>query len=253
MSNDSGARTGVTRRQVLATSAATAFVAAASSKASALTFTQLPEWSPFAHNPPPTAPPGDHWQFFTADEAATIEAIVDRLIPADDLSIGGKEAGCAVFIDRQLQGFFGTFARLYMEPPFGKGTPAQGDQSPLVPQQRYRFGLAELEQYCQSEHQASFKELNGDQQDQILSALEQGEIHFEKYPSADFFALVLQNTKEGFFADPVYGGNKDMVSWKMIGFPGARYDYRDYVEKHNQTLDLEPLSIGGGTHWNHQG
>jgi gluconate 2-dehydrogenase gamma chain len=58
-----------------------------------------------------------------------------------------------------------------------------------------------------------------------------------------FFDLLLQNTMEGFFADPLYGGNRNMVGWKMIGFPGAHYDYRDYVEQHNRKLELEPISI----------
>ncbi len=48
---------------------------------------------------------------------------------------------------------------------------------------------------------------------------------------------------EGFFADPIYGGNKGMVSWKMLGFPGARYDYRDYIGRHNENLKLQPVSI----------
>ena len=54
--------------------------------------------------------------------------------------------------------------------------------------------------------------------------------------ASGFFELLLKNTQEGFFADPIYGGNRDMVGWKMIGFPGARYDYRDWVERHNRTL-----------------
>ena len=53
---------------------------------------------------------------------------------------------------------------------------------------------------------------------------------------AEFFALLLQNTQEGFFADPIYGGNRDMAGWKLVGFPGARYDYRDWVERHNEAL-----------------
>ena len=64
-----------------------------------------------------------------------------------------------------------------------------------------------------------------------------------------FFKQLLDNTMEGFFADPIYGGNRDMVSWKMIGFPGARYDYRPYLSKHNQKLDLEPVSIAGRPAW----
>ena len=63
-------------------------------------------WSAFAGDPPrPVDPLG--WFFFNAAEAAMVEAIVDRLIPADELSPGGKDCGCAVFIDRQLAGSFG--------------------------------------------------------------------------------------------------------------------------------------------------
>jgi gluconate 2-dehydrogenase gamma chain len=66
------------------------------------------------------------------------------------------------------------------------------------------------------------------------------------FSTRQFFELILQNTMEGFFADPLYGGNRDMVSWKMIGFPGARYDYRAFVGKHNQRYPYGPVSIYGG-------
>lgn len=68
-----------------------------------------------------------------------------------------------------------------------------------------------------------------------------------------FFDQVLTNTMEGFFANPIYGGNKDMVSWKMIGFPGARYDYRDFLTKTDQKLDLVPISIRGSEAWTAKG
>jgi gluconate 2-dehydrogenase gamma chain len=48
-----------------------------------------------------------------------------------------------------------------------------------------------------------------------------------------------------FFADPVYGGNRDMAAWKMIGFPGARYDYRDWIDRHNERYPHPPISIAG--------
>ena len=64
-----------------------------------------------------------------------------------------------------------------------------------------------------------------------------------------FFELLLQNTREGFFADPLYGGNRDMVGWKMIGFPGARYDYRDWVEHHNEKYPRPPVAITGRPDW----
>jgi gluconate 2-dehydrogenase gamma chain len=61
--------------------------------------------------------------------------------------------------------------------------------------------------------------------------------------------LLLQNTQEGFFADPIYGGNRDMAGWKLVGFPGARYDYRDWVERHNEVYPLPPVSIMGRADW----
>jgi len=82
-----------------------------------------------------------------------------------------------------------------------------------------------------------------------LTSLEEGHVGFKQIDARVFFQQVLGNTMEGFFADPVYGGNRDMVAWKMIGFPGARYDYRDYVSRHNEKLDLEPLSIIGSSAW----
>ena len=252
MSEKSTPMRGVTRRQVL-TSGAAAAVLTASGRASAVTIDGTPQWRPFDHNAADAVDPSEDWQFFTAEEAATVEAITERLIPADELSISGREAGCAVFIDRQLAGFFGTSERLYMQGPFAHGTPEQGDQSALTPRERYRVGLAALDDYCATRHQARFAELAGDAQDEILSGLERGEIPLEGIEAQEFFSLIHQNTMEGFFADPVYGGNRDMVSWRMLGFPGARYDYRDYVEKHNQKLDFEPLSIAGRSGWRTQG
>jgi len=92
--------------------------------------------------------------------------------------------------------------------------------------------------------------LTAEQQDALLAELEKGGISLEGMDSKLFFEQVLGNTMEGFFGDPIYGGNRDMVSWKMIGFPGARYDYRRYIAQHNQKLDLVPISIIGGDSWN---
>ncbi|MFH8134953.1 gluconate 2-dehydrogenase subunit 3 family protein [Pantoea osteomyelitidis] len=233
---------GVTRRQVL-TWSTLGVAATVSSAANAVSLKGTPGWSPFADNPPETFT-NTGWLFFTDTEARTIEAIVDRLIPADELSMGGKEAGCAVFIDRQLQGFYGTFERVYMQGPFHEGTVQQGDQSPLVPQQRYRQGIAALNRYVQKVSQKDFADLTPKQQDDLLVAMEGGKVHFEGFDAQSFFIEVLNNTMEGFFADPIYGGNKEMTSWKMLGFPGARYDYRGYIARHNEDLKLEPLSIG---------
>src|SRR5580704_17949895 len=117
----------LTRRQLLASTAILA-ISGLGSRAFGRTYRggALP-WEPSDTSPPIPVRPGP-WLYFTADEAAAVEAIVDRLIPPDESGPGGKGAGCAVFIDRQIAGSFGDSRRLYMRPPFAKGTPSQGLQ-----------------------------------------------------------------------------------------------------------------------------
>ena len=83
----------------------------------------------------------------------------------------------------------------------------------------------------------------------LIAGLESGSVQLEDASGRGFFELLLQNTREGFFADPLYGGNRDMVGWKMIGFPGARYDYRDWVEHHNEKYPRPPVAITGRPDW----
>jgi len=206
-------------------------------------------WEPNDASPPIPVRAGA-WLYFTADEAAAVEAIADRLIPPDDSGPGGKQVGCAVFIDRQLAGSFGDSSGLYMSPPFANGTPSQGPQSPIVPKERYRISLAALDDYCKARFAGKvFVALTAVQQDQVLSGLETGEIKLNNGDGKLFFETILANTIEGFFADPIYGGNRDMAGWRLIGFPGARYDYRDHIAKHNQPYPLPPVSILGRSDW----
>jgi gluconate 2-dehydrogenase gamma chain len=206
-------------------------------------------WAPGAADPPAPVRPGP-WAFFTADEAATIEAIVDRLIPPDDRGPGGKDAGCAVFIDRQLAGPYGRSDGRYVRPPFMSGSSTQGYQDPASPAGRYRIGLTTLAKYIgESKSGKTFRDLSADEQDKLLSGLEDGSIQLKDVDAKAFFAMMLQDTQQGFFADPIYGGNRDMAGWKLVGFPGARYDYRDWVERHNEPYPLPPVSIMGRTDW----
>jgi gluconate 2-dehydrogenase gamma chain len=87
---------------------------------------------------------------FSADEAALVEAVVDRLIPSDDRGPGGKDAGCAVFIDRQLAGPYGRGDGLYLKPPFLRGVATQGYQMPDAPAARYRAGVRALADYVKT-------------------------------------------------------------------------------------------------------
>ncbi|GGA93805.1 hypothetical protein GCM10011491_22500 [Brucella endophytica] len=179
-------------------------------------------WSSFAASPP-VPPQAGPWLFFTDEEAATVEAIVDRLILADELDIGGKEAGCAVFIDRQLARIVPSTERHAMEEPFTGRLPQFNAQSVNSPAQRYRSGLARLNEYCRSTFCGkTFPELGSRQQDKVLQGLEQGAIHLGALDPKAFFALVLQDTMEGFLADPVYGETSSQ-RWKKASFARTRY------------------------------
>lgn len=209
-------------------------------------------WHPEAGAAPEPVAPGS-WRFFTFAESESMEALADRIIPPDPETFGGKEAGCVVFIDRQLAGPYGHREGLYVGGPFHPGTKEQGPQSPQTPAQLYRAGLAALEQYCRSERApqpAGFAQLTAAQQDTLLGGLENGSIRFEGVDAQAFFEQLLKDVGQGFFADPLYGGNRDMCSWKMIGFPGARYDYSDWVSRHNERYPHPPVSIAGRPEWN---
>ncbi len=95
----------------------------------------------------------------------------------------------------------------------------------------------------------SFAQLDADQQDRVLAGLEQGQFALAGTDGRAFFELLLRNTMEGFFADPVYGGNRDMAGWRMIGFPGTRYDYRDWVARHGERYPLPPVGLTGSPAW----
>jgi len=181
--------------------------------------------------------------WLTPTEAAFIEAAVARLIPADELGPGAKEAGVSFFIDQQLAGAYGTMARNYRQGPWSEGTPQQGYQSRLTPQEVYRAAIPEANAACVSRFKKSFHELRNSEQDQILAEIEAGKIEFESVSSAFFFNLLLANTIEGFFADPIYGGNRDMIGWRLVGFPGVAAAYGEYIERHNVPYVAVPVSI----------
>jgi len=198
----------------------------------------------------PEAVTGTDYLFLSKDEAVFVEAAVARLIPADELGPGALEAGCVLFIDRQLAGPYGRAERWYMQGPWPEGDAQQGLQSRMSPAETYRAGIRAVNDYCRVRFSGkAFNQLAPADQDQLLAALEKGEPELQGVPAKDFFAMLLQNTIEGFFSDPLYGGNRDMVGWKLIGFPGARYDHRDVVGKHGEKYMLPPVSIRGRKAW----
>jgi len=206
-------------------------------------------WTPNAGSPPVPVRPGP-WHYFTSDEGLAVEALADRIIPPDPQTPGGKDCGCAVFIDRQLAGPYGRAEGLYTRPPFMPGTKQQGAQSADSPAATYRKALAALDRHCQSAFQGKrFPDLTDDQKDDLLKSIEDGKTKLEGVDGQKFFAQVIKNMQEGFFADPLYGGNRDMAAWKMIGYPGARYNYLDWVERHNEHFPLPPVSLMGRANW----
>ena len=184
--------------------------------------------------------------FFNADEAAFIEAACERLIPHDEVGPGALDAGVPNYLDKQLGGSWGAGERLYRSGPWQQGTPSQGYQLPFTPAELFHAALRAI--LAEFDGKTAFKELSAEQQDAYLKSLEAGGKDLAGVPSAAFFQMLLQMTVEGYFSDPVYGGNKNMVAWKMIGFPGAYANYYDLVDKHGIKLDREPMSIASDRH-----
>ncbi|WP_138471735.1 gluconate 2-dehydrogenase subunit 3 family protein [Poseidonocella sp. HB161398] len=191
--------------------------------------------------------PGGQMQVLTDDrQRATVTAVFDRLIPADDLGPSASEAGCIEFLDAQLAGRYGAGAALYREGPkmAGEDALSQSPQFIATPSERYEAGLNALEAWAQKTDGASFADLQPDRKDEILKGMEDGSVELSSEVNTKaFFELLLANVREGYFSDPIYGGNRDMAGWRLIGFPGARYDYRLYADRTGEKLDLEPVSL----------
>ena len=184
-------------------------------------------------------------QFFTTAEWLFIHAAVARLIPNDELGVGAIEAGVPEFIDRQMEAPYGHGALWYMQGPFvTTAAPEFGHQLKLVPREIYRLGIAAVNHWTQTQHRAAFHELSIDLQDELLQQLEQGTITLAELPSSLLFSQLLQNTREGFFSDPQHGGNRGLAGWKLVGFPGARADFMDWVER-NERYPFAPVAISG--------
>lgn len=180
--------------------------------------------------------------FFNDVEARTIEAIAERIVPDTGDGAGATSAGVVYYIDRAVSGVSTHLQHVY------------------------RTGLRALERDCAAQHGASFPAMSSDQQDAVIrrylgpELVEEGtttpqmygdELEQRAEAQADhsillrLFAVVREHTIEGFFCDPVYGGNRGAIGWKLVGFPGA---YWGYTEKQmgpgfdGRTLPIKTLS-----------
>lgn len=214
--------------------------------------------TPVAGSPDHAAMPGDGERaaaFFNIHEAATVDALVSRILPGTADDPGAHEAGVVFYIDRSLGGTnLGYTLKTYTQGPFPVvaeepvtveaasirdlydfldfvSVPADqisryGFQSVLSPQEIYRRGLGFVDAYAQSQFQQDFVDLSPEQQDQVLTDMDEGTATEFAGPSAKAFFTQLRNdTIEGMFSDPMYGGNLNLVGWTLIGYPGAQRNY----------------------------
>lgn len=191
--------------------------------------------------------PLDQYQpeYFTPAEWTFVLAATARLIPSEGDGPGALEARVPVFIDREMMGGYGEAADWYMAGPHQPDAHAfRGWQTPLTPAEVYRGAIPVFDAWCQDTRGASFAELDADAQDQALTTLQQGEVALDP-TLKDFFNILIANTKEGYFADPMYGGNHGMQAWTYIGFPGARANFKEWVPRYNVEYPLGPVSIKG--------
>jgi gluconate 2-dehydrogenase gamma chain len=176
-------------------------------------------------------------------ERAFLTAAVDTLIPADDLSPSGSACGVVDFIERQLASAWGEGAGLYRDGPVLPGKPEYGYQLALTPRELLRAGIVAADAWSRGTHGKDFAALSEAERIAALKAFEGGAAQFTDVPAKDFFEALLALAMEGFFADPIHGGNRDCASWKMIGYPGQPANYRDYQRYFGKRYDHPPKSI----------
>lgn len=160
-----------------------------------------------------------HGAFFNYEQAETIAAFTERLMPSAPGKPGARDAGVLNYIDLALAGAYSDL------------------------QDFYRRGLAELEAYCRSGYKQSFVQLNPARQDEVISALEQGKASGFAWPRAqEFFNTVRTHTMEGMFADPIYGGNRDFAGWRLVGFPGAQGNFGPADLQNKEIFTRAPMT-----------
>jgi gluconate 2-dehydrogenase gamma chain len=160
--------------------------------------------------------------FFNDVEARTVEAIAERIVPDTGDGAGATSAGVVYYIDRAVSGVSTHLQHVY------------------------RIGLRALDRHCATQHGAPYPNLTAEQQDAVIRRFlgpevvdegartpqmygdeieERGEVQADVPVLVRLFAVVREHAIEGFFCDPVYGGNRGAVGWKLVGFPGAYWGY----------------------------
>ncbi len=139
--------------------------------------------------------------FFSRTEALVVDALTTEFLPSEEGSPGATEAGVTTYIDRSLAGFMRDL------------------------QSVYRRGFAALAGLTSERFGTTFVETTSEQRAQLMLEIAELSMNQPEIFLGQFFRIVREHTIQGFFGDPAYGGNRDTVGWKLVGFPGAQWGY----------------------------
>ena len=167
----------------------------------------------------------------------------ERIFPEDENGPGAIGLGVPYYIDHQLAGKWGINAKDYRFGPFYEGEAVQGYQTQLKYHQIYDLGIEAIEKHSQATFNERFTALEGEQQDEILTALENDEVNIPGLKSSFFFSILRTSTLEGAYADPLYGGNKGMQGWKMKEYPGVQMSYSTEQVESDDFIEVAPASL----------
>ena len=181
-----------------------------------------------APQPGPNTEP-ETYLTLTATEVAFLSAMADTIIPADELSPSGTDCGVVTYIDRQLAGAYGAGAKMYRAGPFRRGKPEQGYQLALTPREYFAAGIVAANEWSGKTYGKAFDQLSPADRAAALKQMEDGKAKFEHFSATAFANRVLAVVMEGFFSDPMYGGNRNKVAWQMLGYPGLPASYAEKV------------------------
>jgi gluconate 2-dehydrogenase gamma chain len=163
----------------------------------------------------------EYFVFFTTPQGHTVEAIAERMIPADAQGPGAREAGAVFYIDRAL---VGPYAHL---------------------KEVYRAGLAGVDAYSETTYRAPFLKLTADQQDAVLRAMDEAKATGFTAPTAKaFFELLLEHVRQGMFCDPSHGGNRNFIGWRLLRHPGVQWQHPSSAQWNGYGSDVQLRAAG---------
>lgn len=189
-------------------------------------------------------------QFFSRfTDFVVLQSATEVIFPKDENGPGAIELGVPYFIDKQLAGRWGNNGRDYRHSPFiGKIKGKVNNSNPQIDQlilsrgDIFIQGIRKLNQESQERFKTSFDKAEEDQQIEILQDFDDDKVKMNGVSSKNFFILLRQSTLEGAYADPLYGGNKDMLGWKMKEFPGPQASYANVIDE-KEFIKMKPISL----------